>query len=225
MATFAPGLRVIRHLRHPRLLLNSALILLLASLLSQAQDKAISTPDATAVRLSQKILTSNGFTFADWKLPMCQISGPEGPCGVEAFQAGEANIDETRYTCMKLDQATYLGHCVNGKLDGLSLVIADGSAKRTKEAYISYFDKGRIAYPALTSFLVGNTNFGIEEKQRSSGCVFFGKWDRSDERCALFIKIYGKDLFTESNAQGLRDGTFRFDEYRSKFYEFMQQKH
>jgi hypothetical protein len=205
--------------------LLNVLILLLASLLSQAQDKASGTPDATTVRFSEKLLASNGFTFAEWKLPMCPISGPEGTCGVEAFQPGEANIDETRFTCRKLDQATYLGHCVNGKLEGLSLVIADGSAKVTKEAYISYFDKGRIAYPALTSFLVGDANFGVTEQRKSYGCVYFGKWDRSDERCAQFVKIYGKDLFTESNAQALRDGTFRFDEYRARFLEFMRQGH
>ena len=203
----------------------TVLILLMVSFSSQAQDKASNASDVSTVRFSEKVLASKGFTFSGWKLPMCQISGPEGTCQVEAFQNGEANIDETRYTCSKLDQATYFGHCVNGKLEGPSIVIADGSTKRTKEAYISYFDKGRIAYPALTSFLTGNANFGVQEQQKSYGCVYFGRWDRTDESCAQFVKIYGKDLFTESNAQGLRDGTFHFDEYRTKFFEFMQQKH
>jgi hypothetical protein len=220
---FTPALRANGRFRCLTLLF--VLILLLVSLRLQAQDKASSTPDATTVRLSEKVLASNGFTFADRKLAMCQISGPEGPCRVEAFQSGEANIDETRFTCSKLDKATYVGHCVSGKLEGLALVIADGSTKVTKEAYISYFDKGRIAYPALTSFLTGNANFGVTEKERSYGCVYFGRWDRSDELCARFVKIYGKDLFTESNAQGLRNGTFRFDEYRARFVEFMQQRH
>lgn len=207
------------------LTLLTVLIVRMISSSSQAQDKANNAPDASTVKLSEKVLALQGFTFSGWKLPMCQISGPEGPCQVEAFVSGEANIDETRFSCGKLDQATYVGHCVNGKLDGLSLVLADGSTKRTKEAYISYFDKGRIAYPALTSFLTGNANFGVQEQKKSYGCVYFGRWDRTDESCAQFVKIYGKDLFTESNAQGLRDGTFRFDEYRTKFFEFMQQKH
>jgi hypothetical protein len=54
--------------------------------------------------------------------------------------------------------------------------------------------------------------------------VYFGKWDKSSERCALFTEIYGKDIFTESNAQKLRDGTFDLNYYRAKFLEFMQQK-
>lgn len=220
---FAPASRVVG--RFERVTLLTILVLLIVSFRSQAQDKTSKAPDASTVEFSEKVLGSKGFTFSGWKLPMCQISGPEGPCQVEAFSGGEANIDETRYTCGKLDQSTYLGHCVNGKLEGLSLVIADGSAKSSKEAIIAYFDKGRIAYPVLSSFLAGNANFGVEEMHQSYGCVYFGKWDRTDERCALFVKIYGKDLFTEANAQGLRDGTFRFDVYRAKFVEFMQQKH
>ena len=84
--------------------------------------------------------------------------------------------------------------------------------------------EGRIAYPALTSWLAGDGNFGVEEKGKSYGCVYFGKWDKSSERCALFKQIYGKDLFTNSNAQNLRDGTFDFNNYRAKFLEFMQRK-
>jgi len=156
---------------------------------------------------------------------MCKISGPEGPCRVEAFVWGETTKnDEARFTCKKLDRATYVGHCVKGKLDGLSLVIADGSKKLVKEAHISYFDEGRIAYPTLTSFLAGDNNFGVMEKGRGYGCVYFGKWDKSSERCGLFTEIYGKDIFTESNAQKLRDGTFDLEHYRAKFLDFIQRK-
>jgi hypothetical protein len=209
----------------------NVLILLLIALCSQAQDTDHSrkhsdnAPDATPGKITKGVLNASGFAFADQPRPMCKISGPEGPCRVEAFVFGEKTTDEARYTCSKLDRATYVGHCVKGKLDGLSLVIADGSKKLTKEAYMSYFNEGRIAYPALSSFLAGDTNFGVTEKGRSYGCVYFGKWDKSTERCALFMEIYGKDLFTESNAQKLRDGNFDLDNYRVKFLEFMQRKH
>lgn len=195
-------------------------------LCSRAQDKqSSSTTDATPVTVSKETLASNGFTFADQKRPTCKISGPEGSCRVEAFAHGETRHDDAAFTCDKLDRATYVGHCVKGKLHGLSLVIADGSKKLNKEAYISYFDEGRIAYPALSSFLIGDNNFGATEKGVSYGCVYFGKWDKSSDRCALFIKIYGQDLFSESNAQQLRNGTFDLDKYRAKFLEFMQPKH
>jgi len=191
------------------------LVMLVASLCAQTSEK-----------ISNDVLASNGFSFADQSRPMCEITGPEGPCRVEAFVAGETTQnDEARFTCKKLDRATYVGHCSKGKLDGLSLVIADGSKKLAKQAYISYMREGHIAYPALTSWLAGDGNFGVEEKGKSYGCVYFGKWDKSSERCALFIQIYGKDLFTNSNAQNLRDGTFDFNNYRAKFLEFMQRKH
>ena len=207
------------------------LFLLLASLHSQAQDAAdrsLKTPGVkadAAPRISNDALASTGFSFANRPRPMCEISGSEGPCHVEAFVSGEIRVDEASFTCGKLDRATYVGRCFKGKLDGLTLVIADGSKKHVKEAYLSYFKQGRMAYPALTSVLAGDLNFGVAEQGRSYGCIYFGKWDKSNERCALFIKIYGTELFTESNAQKLRDGTFDLDTYRARFLEFMQRKH
>jgi hypothetical protein len=180
----------------------------------------------TSQIVSADVLAGSGFSFADQSRPMCKIGGPEGPCRIEAFVAGETRQnDEARFTCKKLDRATYVGHCSKGKLEGLSLVIADGSKKLAREAFISYMHEGRIAYPALTSVLVGDNNFGVEEKGKSYGCVYFGKWDESSERCKLFIQIYGNDLFTNSNAQALRDGTFDLKKYQAKFLEFMQQQH
>jgi hypothetical protein len=200
-------------------------ISLLTSLQSLAQNnQVVTTSDATHVKVTKDVLASRGFTFANQPRPMCKISGHEGTCQVEAFAHGEATNDDAKFTCGKLDRATYVGECVDGKLNGLSLVIADGSKKRTKEAYLSYFDEGRIAYPALTSFLAGDGNFGVDENARSYSCVFFGKWDKSSERCSLFIEIYGKGLFTESNAQSLRDGDFAVDNYRTKFLDFLQRK-
>jgi hypothetical protein len=183
-----------------------------------------STADAERTKLSKDALGKRGFSFDGRKHPVCTINGSEGPCGVEAFVFGEKNDDSARYTCRKLNKSNYVGHCVNGKLDGLSLVVADGEDKLSREAYISYFDQGRIAYPALTSWLTGNANFGVRQKDSSFGCVYFGKWDMSADRCAQFIEIYGRDLFTEANAEKLKDGIFDLDYYRSKFIEFVQQK-
>jgi hypothetical protein len=180
--------------------------------------------DAAAIKLFNDVLASRKFSFGHYSLPMCTIRGPEGPCGVEAFVSDEATEDESRYTCAKFDQATYVGHCVNGKLDGLSLVNVDGTKKLSKEAFISYFHDGKIAYPALNSYASGTTNFGASEELVSYGCVYFGKWDRSSERCSLFIEIYGKELLTEANALSLRNGTFDLDHYRAKFIEFVESK-
>jgi TonB family protein len=180
--------------------------------------------DAIPVSISKDSLASRGFSFDDQHRPLCKVTGSEGTCRVEAFVFGEKNGDGAAYTCSKLDKSSYVGHCVDGKLDGLSLVIADGKSKQTREAFISYFDKGRIAYPALTSYLSGDTNFGVRQQHGSYGCVYFGRWDQSAERCERFTRIYGPDLFTESNAQKLRDGVFDLGHYRAKFLEFMQDK-
>jgi hypothetical protein len=180
--------------------------------------------DATAIKLFKGVLASDKFSFGHYSLPMCAISGPEGPCGVEAFLGDEANEDESKYTCAKFDRATYVGHCVSGRLDGLSLVNVDGTKKFSKEAFISYFHEGKIAYPALTSYVSGTTNFGAQEELQSYGCVYFGEWDRSSERCSLFIEVYGKDLFSEANARAIRDGTFDLNHYRAKFIEFVEPK-
>jgi hypothetical protein len=103
--------------------------------------------------------------------------------------------------------------------------------RHSKEAFISYFLKGRIAYPALTSFLDGNTNFGVDDLKRkvgkveipkrcAYGCVYFGKWDKAADRCGRFSEMYGPDIFTESSAQKLRDGTFDLNHYLIHTYAF-----
>jgi len=184
---------------------------------------SIHDPDALPRKVSKDDLVSRGFGFDDLERPMCEVTGSEGACHVEAFVAGEkAPSDEAAHTCTKLDKARYIGNCVQGKLEGVSLVIADGSAKQGKEAWLSYFLDGRIAYPALTSYFIGNPNFGVHENAVFYGCVYFGKWDASAQRCGRFTQIYGADIFTESNAQKLREGTFDFSHYRAKFLDFIQ---
>jgi len=210
-----------------RPLLFCSLLLIIASVACFQPRHAPSNPPSPAsipVSISEDSLGSRGFSFDDRELPMCKISGPEGTCRVEAFVFWEKTTDEAAFTCRKLDRASYLGRCVDGKLDGVSVVIADGSAKQAREAFISYFHEGRIAYPVLTSYLTGDLNFGVQEKSEGYGCVYFGEWDESAKRCGRFTEIYGPDIFTESNAQKLRDGTFDLSHYRAKFLEFARQK-
>ncbi len=218
-------------LKQSRLATVWALIALMVPL-SRAQNEAdhapgtsAGNPDAKPAKISEMVLASHGFSFADQPRPMCKVNGPEGPCDIEAFVGGETTKNDTaRYTCRKFDRATYVGHCLKGKLDGVSLVIADGTEKFAKQAFVSYFDKGRIAYPALSSFLVGNNNLGMQQQGMGFGCVYFGKWDMSKQRCGLFAEVYGEDIFTETNAQKLRDGTFDLDHYRAKFLAFMERR-
>ena len=208
------------------------LLVVIAIAQDRPADTATSSQAPAPLNLSKDVLFSHGFRFDHKKWPMCRLQGPEGPCDVEAFVIGETNNDNGAHRCAKLDRSTYVGSCVGGKLEGLSIVIADGSTKQAKEAFISYFVEGRIAYPALTSFLTGNTNFGVDDlkckvgKMEIStrcgyGCVYFGKWDKSAERCGHFSEMYGADIFTEPNAQKLRDGTFDLSHYRAKFFDFI----
>ena len=197
-------------------------------------DTLTGSSNPSPVIISKDALVSHGFRFDDKKRSLCRVQGPEGPCDVEAFVSGETKNDDGAYTCAKLDRSTYVGHCVEGKLEGLSIVVADGSTKQAKEAFISYFLNGRIAYTTLTSFLAGDANFGVDDlkcklgKQEfprcGYGCVYFGKWDRSTERCGRFSEMYGADIFTDSNAQKLREGTFDLSHYRARFFDFIQRK-
>ncbi|PYU76583.1 MAG: hypothetical protein DMG49_01215 [Acidobacteria bacterium] len=177
---------------------------------------------------ARDVLVSRGLVFDDQTRAMCPIRGPDGPCQVEAFAFGESREDKAGYTCSKLDRASYIGHCVRGTLQGVSLVIADGATKAAKEAVLSYFSEGRLAYPALTTFLDANQPrmFAAREKASSYGCVVFGKWDNSTTRgtCPRFLDMYGTDIFDESNLQRLRDGTFDVSRYAGKFAEYMEKK-
>jgi hypothetical protein len=197
-------------------------------------DKSSSSQESAPLTISKEILLSHDFRFDDKKWPMCRVQGPEGPCDVEAFVYNETTNDNTAHNCTKLDRSTYVGHCVKGKLEGLSLIVVDGTTKQFKQAVITYFLGGRIVYPALTSFLTGDINFGVQDvkckvgkldsPRCGYGCVYFGKWDKSAERCGRFSEIYGADIFTDSNAQKLRDGTFDLNHYRAKFFEFIERK-
>lgn len=177
------------------------------------------------VIVSEDTLLSRGFSFYDQPRAMCSIKGPEGPCQVEAFVFGESREDRTGGTCSKLDRGSYFGHCVDGALQGFCVVVADGTTKLTRAAYVSYFDKGRMAYPALMSWLDANQPkfFGVTEKSVSYGCVLFGRWDNSRTRgsCPRFMDIYGSDIFTESNVQALREGSFDLSHYGAKFVGYV----
>lgn len=189
---------------------------------AQAPDANLPNILDVPLNVSKEVLVSHGFSFDSRERPMCEIGGSEGSCRVEAFVWGEkAPSDPAAHTCSKLDKASYVGHCAHGQLEGLSLVIADGSTKEVREAYLSYFVGGRISYPALISYLAGTLNFGMNEEGFGYGCVYFGKWDAAAKRCGRFIQIYGADIFTESNAQKVRDGSFDLPYYREKFLNFL----
>jgi hypothetical protein len=171
--------------------------------------------------VSTSALLARGFGFDKIPRKMCLISGPDGPCAVEAFIGPEKTEDPTRYTCRKLDHATYVGRCVNGKLEGLSVVLAEGSAKETGEWLLTYFDKGRVAFPALMTYRDSKL-IGIREDRRIYGCVSFGKWDHSDRgSCPKFVEIWGREIFSESTLESLKDGTFDLNRYVPSFVKYI----
>jgi hypothetical protein len=189
-----------------------------------ADASAVMAQPSSAVVIPTNTLLSRGFEFDNGSAPMCSIKGSAGPCQIQAFVFPELNQDPSAYTCSKLDQATYVGQCAGGALEGVSVVIADGTTKGSREAFVSYFSAGRIAYPALTAYLDGDDlNFGVREKGSSYGCVYFGRWDTSDTRdgCRKFKKFYGSDIFAETNARSLRHGSFNLSKYSTNFSRFM----
>src|ERR1039457_654073 len=105
-----------------------AVLISLALGVLRAQSGPI-VPSSMPYTVSTSALLARGFSFDKTPRKMCPISGPDGPCQIEAFIGGEKTEDPERYPCRKLDRATYVGRCINGKLEGLSVVLAEGSAK------------------------------------------------------------------------------------------------
>src|ERR1019366_5585499 len=128
-----------------------AVLISLALGVLRAQSGPI-VPSSMPYTVSTSALLPRGFSFDKTPRKMWPISGPDGPCQIEAFIGGEKTEDPERYTCRKLDRATYVGRCINGKLEGLSVVLAEGSAKDGAEWVLTYFDKGRVAFPALMAY-------------------------------------------------------------------------
>jgi hypothetical protein len=204
---------------------NGARIRVMRSLVEEGKVQNTPTaPSSAASVVPRTTLVSHGFDFDNGSVPMVSIKGSAGSCQVQAFVMGESTQDRYGYTGSKMDRATFVGQCVGGYLEGVSIVIAEGSTKVNREAFVSYFSKGRIAYPALRTFLdVDILNLGVQEKNNSYGCVYFGKWDRSDTSyaCPKFKVIFGNDIFSESNARALRNGSFDLSKYSNNFSRFV----
>jgi hypothetical protein len=169
-------------------------------------------------------LAQAGFEFGGLDGSMCSIGGTDVPCLVEPFVSGETTTDRAAFTCAKLDRALYEGNCIKGALNGLAVVVADGSAKSIREGYLAYFSHGRMLFPALTaSVYESRPNLGVQEQRMSYWCVSYGDWDQSSTKpgCARFREVFGNDIFSESNARALADGKFDLAKYRGAFVDFL----
>jgi hypothetical protein len=89
---------------------------------------------------------------------------------------------------------------------------------------VAVFSRGKIVYPALATFAEGEIrNLSIQDGTGIYSCVVFGKWDDSDTKfsCPKIKAAFGSDIFSESNAQALRNGTFDLSKYSDNFNRFM----
>ncbi len=169
-----------------------------------------------------KKVLEEGFEFCEKDFPFCKIEGSDGKCSVEAFVMPESSNDQTGWTCKKLDKASYQGDCVGGFLEGVVLVYAKGTKKRGPQAFVAYFHKGKMMYPALTGRLEGHPFIGVKNKMSSSGCEYFGKWeDWSRDECALIQRAFGHNATTQSAAEDFQKGVFNIDETRKHFYNWL----
>jgi hypothetical protein len=71
----------------------------------------------------------------------------------------------------------------------------------------------------------GQLNLGVQGRNWSYGCVYFGGWDRSRtfRECPRLQDIYGDDLFLEGTARALKNDTFDLASYRENFSRFMSE--
>src|ERR1039457_4996198 len=93
--------------RIPMQMRSWAVLVSLALGVLRAQSGPI-VPSSTPYTDSTSAPRARGFSGDKTPRKMCPISGPDGPCQIEAFIGGEKTGDPERYTCRKLDRATYV---------------------------------------------------------------------------------------------------------------------
>lgn len=175
-------------------------------------------------------LIKKGFRFREGN-QFVTINGVDGPAKIQTFIGGEYSEDSFGYTQYKLDKSFYYsGESSNGYLNGLVMLLADGSEKHTKETFLCYVCDGQVAYPLISVYKYfwdesepgppqfknkWHTGTSIEEPTCSYG---FNKGFSMDDE---LIKVYGPIIATESFQNAVLDGSLNIEDITNSFNRFM----
>lgn len=183
-------------------------------------------------------LRRKGFRFNENLRTFVPVDGINGSVTIQAFVGGESTDDHWGYTAKKLDESWYIsGENIDGKMNGLMILLANGSKKSSPDTFIGYVCDGYIAYPLL-SLGSGNADFlptthrlygryyryiGVQEIRTSYSEYTSLRGDEYNNR-PMFIqlmKIYGTQIASpEFLTQGC-DGNFDIKQLNENFDSFM----
>ena len=180
---------------------------------------------------SKNDLIKKGFKFKE-ENQFVSINGVDGPAKIQTFIGGETTTDSFGYTQYKLDRSFYYsGESSNGYLNGLVLLLADGSKKHVKETFLCYVCDGQVAYPLISVYKFfwdesapgppqfknkWHTNTSITEPTCSYGFV------NGDRMAAELIKIYGSIIDTEAFQNAVLNESLNIEDLTNSFNHFMQ---
>ena len=172
---------------------------------------------------SKTELISKGFRFEDH--PMTQIDGVDGVASIQAFIGGESANDQYAYTAEKLNKSTYIsGKNIDGKLNGLVILYANGTENSLPKTYLGYICDGEVAYPLLDFYeYAGNRGMCIQENHCSYG-EYFTSWNGYSNN-PLFLelkKVYGDVIGTSEFFTNSHNKVFDIEELNNYFDSFMK---
>ena len=183
-------------------------------------------------------LLKKGFKFNDSLTTFATVDGANGPATIQAFVGSETTTDNwAAYTEKKLDKSWYIsGEKINGKLNGLLILFANGSEKFRPEIFITYVCEGEIAYPILsldkgyadflprTHKLYGKFIRGMSIKEiHVSYNIYSTLFEEFNDTpmATELMKIYGSQIYTNEFLVNGSDGNFDIKILKDNFDSFM----
>lgn len=130
---------------------------------------------------------------------MCRINGSSGICKINPFIPDESDNDKGAFSCQKLKNATYVGSCKSGVLEGIAIIKRNGK-------FVARFSDGYIQYPWI---IFDKTSTGAAAWEKGNleviECMnFVKKEDRtSDQICQEASSVFGSEIFSKSVWQGV----------------------
>ncbi len=175
---------------------------------------------------SKEELIKKGFRFMDDAQTYAIIDGVNGRAAIQAFVCGEYSDDKWAYTAKKLDKSWYISGDNDGKLNGLMILFANGSAKSSPETFIGYVCDGQIAYPLITLHKSDYRAIGIYEPHATyyEYCTLWKDKRLDGTNRPLFtelLKVYGPQIINPDFFIQGTDGKFDIKKLKDNFDYFM----
>ena len=171
-------------------------------------------------------LIAKGFRFQD-RNNRCSIKGINGPATIDCFVGNEGGgYDNYGYSDQKLSSSYYYsGEPIDGLLDGVVVMYANGPQKILPSYYIGYFCEGHVAYPLMEIYTDGGNNALCVQEVRYSYAIYHSVWSNPWSQRPMInelIKIYGEQITQASFIDKGVVGEFDIESLTDAFNDFMK---